>query len=98
MPGMKTWIACAFAAVVVLFQCPLFGAASEAEINNLIAKYEKLQDAGRFDEAIPLAKQVLKLEEDLRGPNHLDTAVAANNLAELYRSKGDFASAEPLYK
>jgi tetratricopeptide (TPR) repeat protein len=32
------------------------------------------------------------------GPDHPDTAMSLNNLAELYRSQGRYDEAEPMYK
>ncbi|MBT1570101.1 tetratricopeptide repeat protein, partial [Klebsiella pneumoniae] len=32
------------------------------------------------------------------GPDHPDVATSLNNLAELYRSQGQYAQAEPLFK
>ncbi len=46
----------------------------------------------------PLFKSSLKIKEKVFGPEHPDTALALNNLADLYRSMGNYARAEPLYK
>ncbi len=36
--------------------------------------------------------------EKALGPDHPDVATSLNNLAELYRTQGQYAQAEPLYK
>ncbi|WP_438035765.1 tetratricopeptide repeat protein [Sorangium sp. So ce204] len=52
----------------------------------------------RFDSAIPLAERALTILEKALGRDHPDVATVLNNLAELYRAKGDYATAEPLYQ
>ena len=44
----------------------------------------KLYRAGRYIEAIPLAKRALAIRELQLGPEHPDTALSLNNLAALY--------------
>jgi CHAT domain-containing protein/tetratricopeptide (TPR) repeat protein len=46
---------------------------------------------------IELGKRALKIRQQVLG-DHPDTAASFNNLAELYRTMGDYANAEPLYK
>jgi len=46
--------------------------------------------------AEPLFQQVLTITEQTLGSDHLDTASALNNLAELYRYQGKYHLAEPL--
>jgi len=58
----------------------------------------ELYQAGKFNEAIPIAKKSLELSEIALGPDNPATVQALNNLAELYRSMGDYAKAEPLYQ
>ncbi len=58
----------------------------------------QLYGAGRYEEAIPLAQRALAIREKALGPEHPDTAVSLNNLAELYSATGDYAKAEPLYQ
>ncbi len=43
-------------------------------------------------------QQALELWKRLLGDEHPDVATSLNNLAELYRSRGRYAEAEPLYK
>lgn len=57
-----------------------------------------LYQAGRYDEALPLAHRVLEIREKILGSDHPDVAAALNNLAALYERKGDLSRAEPLYQ
>jgi hypothetical protein len=41
---------------------------------------------------------VLSMVERVLGPEHPDTLVSVNNLAELYRRQGRYTEAEPLYQ
>ncbi len=67
------------------------------EAERLNKEVISLYRAGRYNEAIPLAKRVLGIREKALGPNHPNVATSLNNLAALYDSKGDYAQAEPLY-
>lgn len=58
----------------------------------------KLYDQAKFDEAIPLAKRVLKTREKLLPANDPLLAFSASNLAALYVAKMKFGDAEPLFK
>jgi len=53
--------------------------------------------AGRYKEAIPIARRALSIRERALGENP-DTAVSLNNLAVLFDAIGDQARAEPLYR
>src|SRR5262245_31769633 len=61
-------------------------------------KVQELYGAGKFSEAIPLARRVLAIREKALGPYHPDVATSLNNLATLYQGQGRYADAEPLYK
>jgi tetratricopeptide (TPR) repeat protein len=41
---------------------------------------------------------VVEIDEAALGPNHPEVAIDLNNLAELYRTQGKYAEAEPLYQ
>jgi tetratricopeptide (TPR) repeat protein len=64
-----------------------------AEAKRLNAEVERLLDAGKYDEAIPLAKRALAILEKVLGPNHPDVATLLNNLALLYEAQDDVARA-----
>ncbi|MGH9842915.1 MAG: tetratricopeptide repeat protein [Blastocatellia bacterium] len=68
------------------------------EARNLSAEFASLLRAVKYDEALPLAERALEIREKMLGPEHIDVATSLNNLAELYRGKGDFAKAGPLYQ
>ena len=69
-----------------------------AEAARLHQRFIELQQAGRYPEAIVLAQQVLALIEKSFGPNHPQTALSLNNLAEAYHFMGRDRDAEPLYQ
>ena len=64
----------------------------------LNAQIAKLDQAGKYAEAIPLAQRSLELTRAQKGNDHLDTAARMSWLAGLYLSQGRYAEAEPLYK
>lgn len=67
------------------------------EARKLSAEVIRLFNAGKYDEAQPLAERVLEIREKAHGLEHLEVARALSNLANLYRGKGNHAKAEPLY-
>ncbi|NES05276.1 MAG: tetratricopeptide repeat protein, partial [Okeania sp. SIO2F4] len=58
----------------------------------------ELYNTGKYDEAIPIVKQVETLALELWGESHANVATSLNNLAELYHSQGRYSEAEPLFK
>ncbi|HEY5706735.1 MAG TPA: CHAT domain-containing tetratricopeptide repeat protein [Terrimicrobiaceae bacterium] len=88
---------------IVLFSLSLAlgspaGADEDAEAEALNKQAIKLFTAGKYLEAIPVSKKVLRLHERNHGPEHPYTAAILDNLAQLYHSIGDYAKAEPLYQ
>ena len=69
-----------------------------AKLSSLNKQHTELYQAGKFNDAIPVAQEFLELSEKALGPDHPDTAMALSNLALLYSSMGDYAKAEPLYQ
>ena len=69
-----------------------------AKLSSLNKQAIELYQAGKFNEAIPIAQEAVELSEKVLGPDHADTATALNNLAMLYLSLGDYAKAEPLFQ
>ncbi len=69
---------------------------SEAE--SLNRQVVDLYQAGKYQEAILIARQLLEVLERTNGPEHPDTASSLNNLALLYKETGDYAKAEPLFR
>jgi tetratricopeptide (TPR) repeat protein len=66
-----------------------------ASLLNRSARY--LYERALYMEAEPLYLRALALCEKLLGPEHLDTAQSLNDLAVLYKNRGDFARAQPLF-
>jgi tetratricopeptide (TPR) repeat protein len=90
---------CLIASVFALMLYPASLARPQSsEADELNGKVLELYRAGKFSEAIPLARQVLATWEKVLGRDHPAVATALNNLATLYNEQGDYAEAEPLYK
>ena len=94
-------------ALTVLFflHCALWAACGLAaegedpsEADPLIRRVVELYQAGKYQEAIPVAQQLLEIRERALGPEHPYTATSLNSLAELYREMGEYAKAGPLYR
>jgi tetratricopeptide (TPR) repeat protein len=73
-------------------------AEEETDVSELNAKFQRLYATKQFNRAAPIAEKILQINEKTRGPEDRKTAVAANNLAEVYRYMGEYAKAEPLYE
>ena len=73
-------------------------AEEETDVSELNAKFQWLYATKQFNQAAPIAEKILQITEETRGPEDRKTAVAANNLAEVYRYMGQYAKAEPLYE
>lgn len=70
---------------------------AQAESIRLSAAVAELYKQGKYDEALPLAKQVVEIERGL-GPGRPGFAIALSNLAELYFAKEKTSEAEVLFK
>ncbi len=85
-----------FLALTILAQT---GTRKEAvEADRINAEVIKLYREGKYDEAIPLAKQVVELREKAFGGDDLAVANALNNLGNLYRRKGQNKEAGPVFE
>lgn len=62
----------------------------------LIKRYDDLRAASRYDEAIPVAEQLLAIEESMFGKAHSEVATTLVYLSELYYLKADYARVEAL--
>jgi CHAT domain-containing protein/Tfp pilus assembly protein PilF len=67
------------------------------EARRLYNRAAELHGAGRHDEAVPLAERALAAFENAFGPEHPDVALSLNGLALVYKAKGAYARAEPLF-
>jgi CHAT domain-containing protein/Tfp pilus assembly protein PilF len=91
--------ACSLLAVLLYLPVLLIAEhGNRAKLSSLDEQLTKLYEAGKFNEAIPIAKESLELSEETLGPNHHDTANALSTLAQLYYSVDDYAEAEPLFQ
>jgi len=75
--------------------------AQESELTHIESLEERviaLYQQGKYQEGIPIAREVLKLWEKVLGTDHPRIATSLNNLAELYRAQSDYSTAEPLYQ
>lgn len=68
------------------------------EAKRLNRQVIQLYNAGKYDEAIPLAERALAIREKALGAEHAAVAQSVNSLAILYEAKGDYGRAEPLYQ
>jgi len=75
---------------------PTQGAGIEWEIFNQEVK--DLYRQGKYDKAVSLAREAIEEAEAKVGTDHPDLANTLNDLALLYKTQGDYAKAEPLYK
>ena len=58
----------------------------------------QLYGQGRFQEAVPLAAEIVSRFETAFGPDDVEVASSLNNLAELYVRLHRYPEAEPLYR
>jgi CHAT domain-containing protein len=68
------------------------------EAQKLQSQAYDLIEAGRYREAVPFAERALAIRERLVGPDHPETAVALDNLAEIHRAAEAYSKAEPLHR
>lgn len=68
------------------------------EADNLSAQVVKLYEAGKYTEALPLAKRALKIRERALAPDDKLVAAAEVNLAGIYLGKKNTDEAESLYR
>ena len=67
-----------------------------AEVQEWQRQVMTLQKQGKYLEAAQIQEKELAWTQQHLGPDHPDTALSLNNLAELYDSQGAYAKAEPL--
>ena len=68
------------------------------EAKRLSLKAELSDKYGKLDEAERLAQRALRLEEQVRGPWHIEVANRLDHLADLYTAHKKERAAEPLYQ
>ena len=72
--------------------------AALTEARRLSEKAEKYEKQGKPDQAERAAEQALALEEQARGPWHIDVAHRLDQVADLYTVHKKEGAAEPLYE
>jgi tetratricopeptide (TPR) repeat protein len=86
--------------IVVLLAMGQLAAGAEThqleDLKTLDVQLQVLYRQGKYAEAIPIAEKSLALTEKYYGPEHPKTAIALNNLAELYIVKKRYHEAESL--
>lgn len=68
------------------------------EANSLSSRVVELYKAGKFDEALPIAENVLSIRERVLPANDRRIADAVGNIASLQYAKGETEKAEKLYE
>jgi CHAT domain-containing protein/Tfp pilus assembly protein PilF len=74
---------------------------SDRALHDARKQYEesyKLRDAGKYDEALPIAERVLEIHERVLGSEHRDVAAAIDSLASIYTGRSEYVKAEPFYR
>ena len=73
-------------------------APSDAELNALYARFNTLNQAGKYGEAIPVAERFAEAIRARTGESSADYATAVSNLAWLFKLTNRLAEAEPLMR
>lgn len=75
-----------------------FEAPGVTDVRDAISQVRTLYDQGRYQEALPFAKEVVRLVERELGANHPTFAAHLNNLAALYVMQGRDIEAKALFE
>ena len=84
--------------VCLLLHAPTALSTDNPDVESLIPRARELYNAGKYQDAVPLAQQILAYTENVFGPEDPLTAYSLSNLASLYTAMGEYAKAEPLYQ
>ncbi len=84
------------AAATILFSSPAFAASESFE--DALQSSSELYEQGRFQEAIPHAKEALALAEQQISTDDVTYAALLDNLAALYEAELQYDKARPLYQ
>ncbi len=79
--------------IAFYFAFPKAGQAGVETTDSLSQKVMTLYHAGKYEEAFPIARKVLRIREKTQGPDHHDVVVALQTLAGLYEAVGDYPRA-----
>lgn len=67
------------------------------ELEGLHTQFEKLRQAGKLDDALPLVTQTLEKSEAAFGPEHRLVAISLNHFGLYAQAKNDFSQAESFF-
>ena len=84
-------------ALLLMPNLGLLAQTPDIEWESLNGEAMLLYKQGSYDRAVVTTKKALQVAER-SGPEHPNVATSLNNLAALYKAKGQFADAEPLYQ
>jgi tetratricopeptide (TPR) repeat protein len=87
-----------FTLLLIALLCALPSSAQESSWKELNAQVVELYQQGKYAQAVPIAKEAVKVAEATFGPDDARVATALNNLALLYDELGRYAEAEPLFR
>jgi tetratricopeptide (TPR) repeat protein len=97
-PAINRWLR-RMACLCTVALCVNSAAAQDSDdIREKTHQLEQLRNAGKFQEAVPIAEEILKYCEKNYGPDHPETADSLSDLAYLYGGMGDRAKALLLYQ
>lgn len=88
-PGIR-----ALTLLVLLVVAPVTARAQSEDVGQLRARMSEHFLAGRYDDALRIAEQTLKLTEDRDGPKHAETGRSLYFLGVVYTQLGRYADAE----
>ena len=89
---------CMLALLCLVFSASAQGQETWADAMKASRAYQALEKQGKYREALPYAQRVVDIVRKVKGENDPDYAAGLNNLALLYKTMGEYAKAEPLYK
>src|SRR5258705_5809012 len=72
--------------------------ASDNDWKKIKHEVMSLYGQGRYQRAVVVAKEALRIAEQTHGPDHPNVATSLNNLAELYQAQGQYVQAEQLFR
>lgn len=67
------------------------------KLDTLLAKSNELRDAGKYEEALPFAQQIVDISKQKWGENSAKYATSLQLLAQFYHRLRQYANAEELY-
>jgi CHAT domain-containing protein/tetratricopeptide (TPR) repeat protein len=97
----RQWLGLAFAWAVLLAaggHMPAQNAEGKAELDSLYRRGTALRKAGKYAEAARVFEKVVAKADSAFGPEHINTAHLASQLASLYYGLNQYAKAEPLFR